>query len=37
MFGTEGIGFMRLNVATPRAILEKAMNQLGKAYDEAGF
>lgn len=31
MFGKEGKGFMRLNVACPRAILEKAMNQLADA------
>lgn len=34
MFGKEGIGFMRLNVATPRSVLEKAMNQLGTAYQQ---
>ena len=34
MFGKEGIGFMRLNVATPRSILEKAMSQLGTAYQQ---
>lgn len=27
-FGEEGTGFMRLNVATPRSILEQALNQL---------
>ena len=31
-FGKEGIGFMRLNIASPRVILEKAMSQLEKAY-----
>jgi len=31
-FGTEGTGFMRMNVASPRSILEKAMTQLAKAY-----
>ncbi len=30
-FGKEGKGFMRLNVGTPRAILEKALNNLKKA------
>lgn len=33
IFGQEGEGFMRLNVATPRSILEKAMEQLQKAYE----
>jgi cystathionine beta-lyase len=28
MFGAEGIGFMRMNVGCPRAVLEKALNQL---------
>ena len=32
MFGKEGTGFMRLNVASPRCILEKAMGQLAEAY-----
>lgn len=32
MFGKEGIGFMRLNIASPRCILEQAMEQLKKAY-----
>ncbi len=31
-FGREGIGFMRLNIATPRSVLEKAMAQLAAAY-----
>lgn len=31
-FGKEGAGFMRLNVASPRCILEKAMDQLASAY-----
>ena len=34
MFGKEGIGFMRLNVASPRCILEQAMNQLAEAYHQ---
>ena len=29
MFGKEGIGFMRLNVASPRCIIEKAMKTTG--------
>lgn len=31
MFGTEGKGFMRMNVASPRSVLEKAMEQLREA------
>ena len=31
MFGKEGEGFMRLNVACPRATLEKALKQLEQA------
>ncbi len=34
MFGKEGIGFMRLNVGSPRCIIEKAMEQLAAAYQE---
>lgn len=33
-FGEEGTGFMRLNVATPRSILEQALNQLTKAIKD---
>jgi len=33
MFGSGGEGFMRLNVGTPRNILEKALNKLKKAID----
>lgn len=33
MFGKEGEGFMRLNVAYPRSVLEKALKQLKKACD----
>ncbi len=32
MFGKEGIGYMRLNAAAPKSIIEKAMNQLKEAY-----
>jgi cystathionine beta-lyase len=32
MFGKEGVGFMRINIATPRPILEKALNLLAAAY-----
>jgi len=31
-FGKEGQGFMRLNVASPRSVLEQAMKQLAEAY-----
>lgn len=31
MFGEEGIGFERINIACPRKILEKALNQLSTA------
>ena len=31
MFGTGGAGFMRLNVGTPRAVLEQAMQRLSAA------
>lgn len=31
MFGKEGEGFMRLNAACPRAVLERALKQLDKA------
>jgi cystathionine beta-lyase len=34
MFGSGGEGFMRLNVGTPRRVLEQAMAQLKKACDE---
>lgn len=33
MFGSQGSGFMRLNVGTPRAILQKALEQLRVAVD----
>lgn len=31
-FGEEGNGFMRLNVGTPRSVLEQALQQLAQAY-----
>lgn len=37
MFGAEGTGFMRLNTACPRSLLEKAMQQLAEAYQAASF
>lgn len=33
-FGEEGIGFMRMNIASPRSVIEQAMQQLKMAYDE---
>ena len=33
MFGKPGEGFMRLNVASPRSVIAKAMHQLKEAYD----
>lgn len=32
MFGEEGTGFMRLNVASPRPVIEEAMRRLKAAY-----
>ena len=34
-FGEEGRGFMRLNVASPRSVIEQAMKQLAEAYQNA--
>ena len=33
MFGKEGEGFMRMNVATPRSILQRALDQLREAVE----
>jgi len=33
LFGDEGKGFMRMNIASPKAVLEQALNQLEKAYN----
>ncbi len=33
-FGNEGEGYMRLNVASPRVIIEKALNQIKEAKEE---
>ncbi|MDL2243220.1 PatB family C-S lyase [Bacteroidales bacterium OttesenSCG-928-J19] len=35
MFGREGQGFMRLNIGTPRSILEKALNNLRSALEKS--
>lgn len=34
IFGKEGIGFMRLNAASPRSVIEEAMNRLQQAYKQ---
>ena len=34
VFGTQGEGFMRMNVACPRAILKQSLEQLEKAVKE---
>jgi cystathionine beta-lyase len=35
IFGkVQGDGFMRLNVASPRSVIEKAMKQLADAYQQ---
>ena len=34
MFGKEGSGFERLNVASPRSVIEQAMHQLYEAFKE---
>jgi cystathionine beta-lyase len=33
MFGEEGRGFMRMNVALPRSVLQKALQQLKSAVE----
>ncbi|MFA5340394.1 MAG: aminotransferase class I/II-fold pyridoxal phosphate-dependent enzyme, partial [Clostridia bacterium] len=33
VFGVEGNGFQRINIATSRSVLEKAMNRIKTAYD----
>jgi cysteine-S-conjugate beta-lyase len=37
IFGREGSGFQRINIATPKANIEKALNQLLKALQEENF
>ena len=32
-YGKEGEGFMRINLACPRSIIEKALHQLKEAVD----
>ncbi len=36
-FGKEGEGFMRMNLATPRATVEEAVSRLRNAYESRGF
>ena len=36
MFGLEGRGFMRLNIGSPRAMLQQAMERLRTAVEEVG-
>ena len=33
LFGVEGTGFMRMNIATPKVVLQQALHQLEKAYN----
>lgn len=37
MFGPEGEGFQRINIACPRATLERALTQLKHAFDQSGY
>ncbi|MCC8062092.1 MAG: PatB family C-S lyase [Rikenellaceae bacterium] len=37
IYGVEGTGFQRLNVGTPRSVLERAMKQLLEAVRKHGF
>ena len=37
MFGEEGRGWMRLNIATQRSVVRRAMDQLYRAAKEAGY
>lgn len=37
LFGEEGAGFVRLNIACPRATLERALEQMRQAYLARGF
>lgn len=37
IYGVEGTGFQRLNVGTPRSVLERAMNQLLEAVRKHGL
>lgn len=37
LFGPEGSGFVRMNIACPRSVLEQAMKQLEMAYDKRDY
>ena len=37
MFGAEGEGFERFNIACPRSVLLKALEDLKSAYDEVAY
>jgi cystathionine beta-lyase len=32
MFGKEGEGYQRINIATPRPVLEEALNRLASVF-----
>ena len=34
VFGKEGTGFMRINLASPRSVIEKALDQLKEAFSK---
>jgi cystathionine beta-lyase len=34
VFGTEGVGYLRINFACPRSILEAALNRFSRAVKE---
>ena len=34
MFGPEGAGFMRINIASPRSMIVEAMERLGEVFGE---
>ena len=36
-YGESGKGFMRINLATPRKIVEQALQQIKEAYNQQGF
>lgn len=37
IYGEQGAGFQRVNIGSPRSVIEKAMNQLLRAAQEAGL
>lgn len=37
VYGVEGTGFQRLNIGTPRSVLQRAMNQLLEAVRKHGL